>query len=110
MPMLQRIMDKKERLVSLRPIPAAALDKLRTELMMEWTYHSNAIEGNTITLQETRVILSDGITVGGKTLREHFETLNHHEAIEKLHGMVKLGYRLKSADIHTIHEIGRAHV
>jgi len=73
--------------------------------MLEWTYHSNGIEGNTLSLQETRVILSDGITVGGKTLREHFEALNHHEAIFALEKMVKSDYRLKASDILSIHAL-----
>ena len=103
--MLQRVEQKKRRLASLRPIPTKALEKLRESLMLEWTYHSNAIEGNTLTLQETRIILSDGITIGGKTLREHFETLNHHEAITRLEGMVKPSYRLSASDILTIHAL-----
>lgn len=103
MDMLERVNQKKDRLNQLRPIPAIALEKLRESLMMEWTYHSNAIEGNTITLQETRVILSDGITVGGKTLREHFETLNHHEAIAALEEKVSPQYKLKASDIMHIH-------
>jgi len=61
-PFLERVEQKKTRLASLRPIPSIALEKLRESIMLEWTYHSNAIEGNTITLQETRVILSDGLT------------------------------------------------
>lgn len=104
-PMLDRIDQKKRRLQQLRPIPSIALEKLRESMMLEWTYHSNAIEGNTITLQETRIILSDGITVGGKTLREHFETLNHHEAISRLEGMVKASYQLSASDILTIHAL-----
>jgi Fic family protein len=103
MDMLERVNQKKDRLNQLRPIPAIALEKLRESLMMEWTYHSNAIEGNTITLQETRVILSDGITVGGKTLREHFETLNHHEAIAALEEKVSQHYQLRASDIMHIH-------
>ena len=104
-PMLQRVNEKKQRLQHLRPIPTKALEKLRESMMLEWTYHSNAIEGNTITLHETRIILSDGITVGGKTLREHFETLNHHEAISRLEGMVKASYQLSASDIMTIHAL-----
>ena len=103
MDMLERVNQKRDRLNQLRPIPAIAMEKLRESLMMEWTYHSNAIEGNTITLQETRVILSDGITVGGKTLREHFETLNHHEAIAALEEKVSAHYKLKASDIMHIH-------
>lgn len=101
--MLERVELKKARLDKIRPIASAALDKLRESMMMEWTYHSNAIEGNTITLQETRVILSDGITIGGKTLREHFETLNHHEAIAALEGMVQKKYTMKANDVMHIH-------
>jgi Fic family protein len=101
--MLSRVEQKKARLAELRPIPAVAMEKLRESLMVEWTYHSNGIEGNTLTLQETRVVLEDGITVGGKTLREHFETLNHHEALAVLQGMVREGYRLRAADILHIH-------
>ncbi len=101
--MLERVELKKARLDKLRPIASVALDKLREGMMMEWTYHSNAIEGNTITLQETRVILSDGITIGGKTLREHFETLNHHEAIAALESMVQKKYTMTASDIMHIH-------
>ncbi|MFM7311016.1 MAG: Fic family protein [Flavobacteriales bacterium] len=101
--MLSRIEEKKKRLDKLRPFAYAALSSLRESVMMEWTYHSNAIEGNTITLQETKVILSDGITVGGKSLREHFETLNHHEAISRIESMTKPTYRMKAADILEIH-------
>lgn len=101
--MLERVEQKKKRLDELRPFAYAPLAALRESIMLEWTYHSNAIEGNTITLQETKVILSDGITVGGKSLREHFETLNHHEAITRLETMVKSNYRLTASDILEIH-------
>ena len=48
--------------------------------MQIFTYHSNAIEGNTLSLVETKIVL-EGITIGGKSLREHFEVINHNEAI-----------------------------
>ncbi len=103
--LLERVEAKKVRLSKMRPIPAIAMERLRESLMMEWTYHSNGIEGNTLTLQETRIILSDGLTVGGKSLREHFETLNHHEAIQVLETMVNSKFRMKSKDILHIHEL-----
>ncbi len=103
--LLERVEAKKVRLSQMRPIPAIAMERLRESLMMEWTYHSNGIEGNALTLQETRIILSDGLTVGGKSLREHFETLNHHEAIQVLETMVNSKYRMKSKDILHIHEL-----
>eukprot|EP01032_Pedospumella_encystans_P015122 gene15122-17322_t len=70
----------KARLDELRPLPPAALRNLHEKLVLRWTYHSNAIEGNTLTLMETKVVL-EGITVGGKLLREHFEAINHRDAI-----------------------------
>lgn len=70
----------KAKLDEQRPLPKAVLENLHENLVLNWTYHSNAIEGNTLTLKETKVAL-EGITVGGKTLREHFEAINHREAI-----------------------------
>ncbi|WP_288407773.1 Fic family protein [uncultured Herbaspirillum sp.] len=68
------------RLDAARPLSPHTVASLREKLMLEWTYHSNAIEGNTLTLRETKVVL-EGITVGGKSLREHFEAINHRDAI-----------------------------
>ena len=53
----KRIDRKKQALDDLRPLPEAAVQRLQEELFVEWIYHSNAIEGNTLTLQETRLIL-----------------------------------------------------
>jgi len=56
---------------------------------VELNYNSNAIEGNTLTVTETKVILEDGITIGkGKTLREHLEVINHKEAIDYIDDIV----------------------
>lgn len=78
----KRIEDKKNKLDSLRPLSKAVLQRLREQLIVEWTYNSNAIEGNTLTLQETKLVLEQGVTIGGKSVREHFEAINHKEAIE----------------------------
>jgi len=64
---------KKKKLDAIRPFPEHSLKSLRKNLIVEWTYNSNAIEGNTLTLQETKVVLEEGITIGGKSLREHLE-------------------------------------
>lgn len=64
----------KKKLDSYRPLPEGLVKHLRDDLILRWTYHSNAIEGNTLTLKETKVAL-EGITVGGKTLQEHLEKL-----------------------------------
>ncbi len=79
--LLLRLHTKKAELDARRPLPAPAVRRLEEQLAVEWTYNSNAIEGNTLTLRETQLILQQGITIGGKSLREHFEAINHREAI-----------------------------
>ncbi|MCP4418621.1 MAG: Fic family protein, partial [Chloroflexi bacterium] len=79
--LLTRIQEKKARLDELRPLSTAAVRRLNEQLTIEWIYNSNAIEGSTLTLRETQLILEHGITIGGKSLREHFEVINHQEAI-----------------------------
>lgn len=103
--MLQRIDEKYRQLLGMRPISSAALARIRDSFAMEWTYHSNSIEGNTLTLQETRLVLEDGITVGGKSLREHFEILNHHDAISFIEKQAQKGYRLNAGDILSVHRL-----
>jgi len=79
--MFARLSEKKAALDAARPLPAGVVARLREALDVEWTYHTNAIEGNTLTLAETALVLRDGLTVGGKTLREHLEAINHQHAI-----------------------------
>ena len=83
----ERIEGKKKELDSLRPLPKAALEKLRHQFAIELAYNSNAIEGNTLTLRETKLVIEEGITIGGKPLREHFEATNHQKAFEFLEGI-----------------------
>ena len=79
--LLQRI-DKGQAIIAQnRPLPKIILDKLREQLVIDWTYNSNAIEGNTLSLYETKLVLEDGLTIGRKSLKEHLETINHKEAI-----------------------------
>ncbi|GIP10225.1 hypothetical protein J1TS5_23950 [Paenibacillus macerans] len=67
---------------AVRPFPPAAVKNLDEVYRIEWTYNSNAIEGNTLPLLETKLVLEEGLTIGGKKLREHFEVVNHSEAID----------------------------
>ena len=87
-----------------RPIPAAVLANLHEDMVLRWTYHSNAIEGNTLTLQETKVVL-EGVTVGGKTLREHFEAINHRDAIGYVETLLRDGERLTAHSLRSIHAL-----
>lgn len=70
--LLRRIDLRKAELDAHRPLLPITVASLRDKLALDWTYHSNAIEGNTLTLRETKVALEDGITIGKKSLREHY--------------------------------------
>jgi len=95
---------KKAIIDSKRPIATETLKSLRENYILEWTYHSNAIEGNTLTLVETKVVL-EGITIGGKSMREHLEVINHKEAIGFLEDLVEEDNDLNEFDIKNIHNL-----
>lgn len=99
----ERLYHKKQHLQSSRPLPTIALNKIRESLSIEWTYNSNSIEGNTMSLRETQMVLQEGITVKGKSLREHFETHNHDKAIDYLYSIINEEYTLRSIDILSLH-------
>lgn len=86
---LQRIDNKLIQLNKLRPLPSSAVKKIQQQLQIEMTYNSNAIEGNTLTLKETYLVINEGITIKGKSLKDHLETKDHHEALEFLYELVK---------------------
>lgn len=87
-----------------RPLDPAIVRNLREDLIVRWTYHSNAIEGNTLTLQETKVVL-EGITIGGKSIREHLEAVNHKNAILLLEDLVQRGEPLTEWTIKSLHQL-----
>lgn len=101
----KRIDQKKQTLDGLRPLPEAALQRLQDEMLAEWIYHSNAIEGNTLTLQETRLILETGLTIGGKSLREHFEVINHRSAIHFVQALAEDDQTLTPLLVRQIHQL-----
>lgn len=102
---LERVTEKKKRLDSIRPVSKSALQKLKERFAVEWTYNSNAIEGNTLTLNETRLVLERGLTVKGKSLREHFEAINHKDAINYLEGIVNMKEPVSEEVIKRLHAI-----
>ncbi|MFH1127618.1 MAG: Fic family protein [archaeon] len=101
----ERIVEKKKRLDSIRPLSQSALQSLKERFVVEWTFNSNAIEGNTLTLNETKLVLERGITVKGKSLREHFEAVNHKDAISYIENMVKSKEPVTEEIIKKMHEI-----
>ncbi len=100
-----RIEQKKTQLDDLRPLPAMVVHKLREQLNIEWSYNSNAIEGNTLTLSETRMVLEEGITIKGKSFKEHLEVSNHHDAIEYVEQLSVNDNPITATDIRSVHAL-----
>ncbi|HBN29217.1 MAG TPA: cell filamentation protein Fic [Clostridiaceae bacterium] len=94
----------KERIDKYRPFSKQLADSLHDKLVVEWTYNSNAIEGNTLTMSETKVVL-EGITVGGKTMVEHLETINHRDAILFIEDLVSNKEPISEWNIRNIHSL-----
>ncbi|OGR07935.1 MAG: cell filamentation protein Fic [Deltaproteobacteria bacterium RIFOXYD12_FULL_50_9] len=83
-----RLDAKLSLLNSYRPLPEAAVRKLREQFGIEMTYNSNAIEGNSLTLKETFLVINEGLTIKGKPLKDHLEAKSHTEALEYLYELV----------------------
>lgn len=99
-----KIIDDLQDFLLKNPISKALNQNLDDDFKLEYTYNSNAIEGNTLTLIETKVVL-EGLTIGGKTLREHFEIINHAEAIDFIEDLVKDKELLNQNMICDIHRL-----
>src|SRR3990172_2373627 len=102
-----RLEEKISKLNKLRPLPKSAVQKLREKFQIEMTYNSNAIEGNSLTLKETFLVINEGITVKGKPLKDHLEAKNHHTALQYLYGLVEKGRRLTMSEhlIRSLHKM-----
>ncbi len=87
--LLKRIDQKFQLLRSKRPLSPSMVNKLREQLSLELTYNSNAIEGNKLTLKETYLVINDGLTVKGKSLKDHLEAKNHNEAVHFLYDLIE---------------------
>ena len=85
----RRISQKKKRLDAYRPLESFTVQRLHTDLRLLTTYHSNAIEGNTLSLHETQMVLEYGVTIDGHPLREYLEATNHAEAFDELSKLVE---------------------
>ena len=103
--LLQECDELKTRLSSLRPLPMEALKKIEDALAIEYTYESNRIEGNTLTLQETELVVNEGVTIAGKSMREHLEAINHAEAIDYIKDFARSGIEISERTIKEIHAL-----
>lgn len=79
--------------------------RIQEALAIEYTYESNRIEGNTLTLQETQLVIEKGLTISGKPLREHLEAINHKEAIDYIKELAQSKSALTEYDLKQIHAI-----
>jgi Fic family protein len=84
---LDRLDEKLFRLNSFRPLPPTLVRKLKEQFELEMTYNSNGIEGNSLTLKETFLVVNEGLTIKGKPLRDHLEVKGHSEALEYLYDL-----------------------
>ncbi len=87
-----------------RPLTQGELQRLRDEFLIEYTYNSNAIEGNTLTLQETALVL-EGITVDKKPLKDHLEAVGHRDAFLYVQDLVKNNVPFSESIIKQIHTL-----
>jgi len=103
--LLKRTEEKKKRLDKLRPLSKDAIKKLLEDIRLRHTYHSDAIEGNTLTLQETKLVLEEGVTIGGKPLKDHVEAKNDAEGFDLMVKLVHAKKPISQDIIQEIHEI-----
>ena len=96
--------EYKAKINALRPLSNEALAQVKEYYKIGLTYASNALEGNTLSLVETKVVLEDGITIGGKPLKDHYETVGHAKAFDEI---IKLSQNktFTEADIKLLHKL-----
>ena len=102
---LQECDRLKTSLSAVRPLPAGALKKIVEAYNIEYTYESNRIEGNTLTLQETELVMNERVTIAGKSMREHLEAIKHAEAIDYIRDFAKSGVEISEGTIKEIHAL-----
>ena len=95
---------KKEKLAAMRPLTAGEVERLRDEFMIEFTYNSNAIEGNTLTLKETAMAL-EGMTIDKNPLKDHLEAVGHRDAFLYVQDIAKKDMPLSESVIKNIHSL-----
>ncbi|MEG2633591.1 MAG: Fic family protein [Oscillospiraceae bacterium] len=102
--LLCQIDEKAVELSAKRPLTMGEAERLRYEFLVEYTYNSNAIEGNTLTLQETAMVL-EGVTIDQKPLKDHLEAIGHRDAFRYVEEMVKDKTELSEYTIKSIHSL-----
>lgn len=103
---LQKILDEidvlKTKLNSFRKFDSF---RIAQALELEYTFESNRIEGNTMTLRETDLVINEGLTISGKSMREHLEVINHHEAIAYIKDLMQKNMPINERELLTVHNL-----
>ena len=102
---LDEIERLKNELDTLRPLPPDVMGRIGQKLRIEWNYHSNAIEGNSLTLGETRSLILHGLTAQGKPMRDHLDIEGHDEAVKAVEGAVKNKEAFNQVFIRNLHTV-----
>lgn len=102
--LLTEIDSKKALLDARRPLSLAEVQRIKKIFDVDLTYNSNAIEGSTMTFNETKIVLNEGITIGGKKLNEHLEVINHKHAIDYIEELSR-NKTIRVWDIKNIHSL-----
>jgi Fic family protein len=93
------------KLQSLRPLSPESVRRLSEDFMIDYTYNSNAIEGSTLTLEETALVLKEGVTISGKPLKHHLEAIGHRDAYYCVEDFVKNKTPVSERVIKDIHSL-----
>jgi len=101
----RRISEKRAALDGRRPLPPATLRVLHEDLQVRLAFHSNAIEGNTLSLRETQLVIEQGITIGGHSLKEHLEATNHAVAYDTVAALADAATPITIAIILELHRL-----
>ncbi|HGO5824630.1 TPA: Fic family protein [Mannheimia haemolytica] len=101
--LLDKLDNYKNILDEYRPLNQKVLQQIEQDFLVKYNQQSNAIEGNSLTIFETRVLLESGITANGKPFKDHLDILNHQEAIYYLNDLVKERKILSEAIIKDFH-------
>lgn len=107
----ERLLQKRDQFTALRgQLPIEALENFDRSFDIEYAHNSTAIEGNTLTLIQTKAVLEDGLSVGGKSLREIYEVVNHAQAFGYVKKCVKASLPLEENIVKDIHALLMDHI
>lgn len=79
--------------------------RIAQALELEYTFESNRIEGNTLTLRETDLVINEGLTISGKSMREHLEAINHVEAVTYIKQLIDRNFALNERELLSVHNL-----